>query len=406
MVVFTVSIKRALLVVLLAALGTGLQAESGDSPESAPKTYALATTLGSQIQVVQRRAPGARWYSYQRRMIASSEAGVDAAVLRGLEAAVANAESRSSQRRLELSIPQSVLWRWRGSRDSPLPNVLDVIKAMPERAGWDEILLVTPMLVDQPIGVPAVRRGAGIFMDVSAVADDTGKRGTTGATVSVHVNAKVWRVDARTLATIASESVVRTVTLDPLHTEGDASDAPLPRLQEVAAESVTEAATRLLLSPAGADADQTLASAAAARYSPSKKSSAEQPMPKVEVIARHVACPELQWRWYDAIAAAYEQRHYGSSFAIPTKFDEAMRNARSIARAAFDHRCLIRVSSDCADDTADSDHVAADSGDTWQERDTVEELQARGVDSTFVELHLPYFARPERCRTPNSPRAP
>ena len=82
---------------------------------------------------------------------------------------------------------------------------------MPERAGWDEVLLVTPMLVDQPIGVPPVRRGAGVFMDVSAAADDTGNRAMTSeATASVHVNAKVWRVDARTLATIANEPIVRT----------------------------------------------------------------------------------------------------------------------------------------------------------------------------------------------------
>lgn len=181
-VVFTalpVSITRALLVVLLSALGTRLHAESADSPESRPKTYALVTTLGSQIQVVQRRAPGARWYSYQRKTIPSSGAGVDAAVLRGLEAAVANAESRSNRQRLVLKIGQAALWWWRGSLDSPLPNARDQVKAMPEWAGWDEVLLVTPMLVDQPVGVPPVRRGAGIFMDVSAAADDTGNRATT-----------------------------------------------------------------------------------------------------------------------------------------------------------------------------------------------------------------------------------
>jgi len=393
-------------------LGTWLHAEPTEAPESRPKTFALVTALGSQVQLVQRRLPGARWYSYQRTTIASSEAGVDTAALRGLEAAIASAEPRGSRQRLALTIGQSALWRWRGSLDSPLANVLDQLRAMPERAVWDEVLLVTPMLVDQPIGVPPVRRGAGIFTDMVAATDDTDNRATDAqkATVSVHVNAKVWRVDAKTLVAMGSEAVASTLMLDPLDGARATESAPgvsLQHLQEAAEASVREAATRLLLrgSAGGAEASSTSATAASAQSGASTKARADQPMPKVEVIARAVACPELQWRWYDAIATAYEQRHYGRAFAIPTSFDEAMRNARTIARTAFDHRCLVRVSSDCADDTEESDHVTADSGDTWQERDTVEELQARGVDSSFIEQHLPYFARPERCRAPSSSRA-
>jgi len=331
-------------------------------------------------------------------LIAADGEDVDGAALRGLQAALDRLRPHVNAARVVFRIEPSKLWHWRGTIDSPSANSLDLLAAMPERNEWDEILLVVPTLNPQPAGVPPVRRGAGIFVDRAAGPH----RDDESARQSAHLSIKVWRFSARSLAAIASEDIVTSVELahQPAALLAAPTEAAWSRLNELIETSVESAALRLLqVNPV---AIQAAGAAAPARPGRSRTSSPraaeEQNFPLVEVSARRLTCPALQWRWYDAIASAYEQRHLGSSLLVPTRFDEALRSAAAISREAVARGCLVKITRDCAEDRAEEQGAVADSGDSWRERDVPEELQARGVSPDFIEREFPYFGHPERCR--------
>jgi hypothetical protein len=367
-------------------------------PPGAPSQgVALVTALGPRFQLVERRAPGAVWFSYRRQLIRADGDGADGAALRGLEAARDRRGLRVNRARLALSIERSTLWRWRGTSDSPLANALDQLAAMPERAEWGEILLVVPMLKAQSAGVPPIRRGVGIFVDTVAGSD----RYAEPTTRSVHLSVRVWRISARSPAPIASEDVIKSVPIvegSPASEEAQPHAAAASRLFELIEASVESAALRLLQVQSEAAQGGGVESAASLSLNAQSPVAREQRFPSIEVSARRFTCPALQWRWYDAIASAFEQRHLGSNLFVPTRFDEALHSAAAISREAISQGCLVRITADCAEDRAEEQRAVADSGDSWQERDVPEELQARGVTADFVARQFPYFGHPERCR--------
>lgn len=398
---------RLLAALLWIAISGAVHAQPAAVSSEQRPAIALISVLGLQVQVVERRAPGSVWFSYRRRALANAGETLDAAVLRGLEAAVAQMAPSTQMVRVPLAMRPSALWRWRGAPDSPLANVLDQVASNPARGEWNEMLLVVPLLIEQPVGVPPVRRGAGIFTDVPRGPEVSGDATNEGGKVSVHLNARVWRLSAKTLIPIGSEDVVtsaRLVEQNPdrtAHARDRSDAAALQRLEDLVEHSIQSAAARLLQSDGGAPPSRGVSSFATSTgrgSAKTEKASTGQAFPVVEVTGRRAACPALQWDWYDALAVAYEQRIYGSGVVIPTRFYEAMRKAGAISREALALGCLVPITADCAEDTAGGDRVRADSGDSWRERDVPEELLARGIDFAFLQEKLPYFSRPERCR--------
>ncbi len=110
-----------------------------------------------------------------------------------------------------------------------------------------------------------------------------------------------------------------------------------------------------------------------------------QGLPQVEVVGRRVACPELQWRYVDAVAAAHELRHLPHGLHRRTRLDEALMVAFELGAAARRSNCLVSVLSLCDLLSEELAKVTADSGDTWRDRDIFEDMQARGVTPAFLE---------------------
>lgn len=394
--------RRRLAALLWIAMCGTVQAQPVTESDGQRRTVALISALGPQVQVVERRAPGAVWFSYRRQSLPNVGEALDAAVLRGLESAVSQVNPSRPTERLALAMRPSALWRWRGAPDSPLPNALDQIASIPARVEWSEILLVVPLLIEQPVGVPPVRRGAGVFTEIRSGPEVSSDAAREPGNVSVHLNARVWRLSAKTLTPTGSEDIVTSAPLveeDPggVHAR-DRPDSALQRLEDLVESSVRSAAARLLQSDNDALPSRGSSSAGTSGSARTGKAAAGQAFPVVEVTGRRAACPALQWSWYDALAFAYEQRSVGSGVVIPTKFDEAMRKAGAISREALALGCLVPITADCAEDTVGGDRIRADSGDSWRERDVPEELLARGVGLAFLHEKLPYFSRPERCR--------
>ena len=203
---------------LIAVVAFAAAFAQAQAPEK-PKVYALVSAIGSEITVVrQRRDVGSNIEPYRRYKVAVPNADIDAAVLRGLDRAVATDDPESKRVYLRLS-PEGIRGVAGYKRGEVLSaRALAALEAMPERKDWDRIILVAPRFLNVAReGMGPKLHGIGIYVqpigrsgnDVSntdiesSVDPDTispdGEKGSSYKYVAPYFYAQLWVIDAKTM---------------------------------------------------------------------------------------------------------------------------------------------------------------------------------------------------------------
>jgi hypothetical protein len=118
-----------------------------DAPKlgAAPKTYALVSAVGSQMQVVrQKTGVGSNMDPFFRTQINMPDQALNNSVLRGLDRSVGRIDPSANRVLLHASIPALDRIPQHRRAQAAADALMDQIKAMPQRQQWDEIIAVTP----------------------------------------------------------------------------------------------------------------------------------------------------------------------------------------------------------------------------------------------------------------------
>lgn len=184
-----------------------------------PKVYALVSAIGGEITVVrQRRDVGSHLEPYRRDKVPVPNADVDAAVLRGLDRAVASEDPDSRRVFLRLASDQvrGVAGYQRGEVLSR--KALAALETMPERQEWDRIILVAPRFLNpERAGMGSKLYGIGVYIqpigrsrdsvleggidtasDPDTISPD-GEKGSSYRYVAPYFYAQLWVIDAKTM---------------------------------------------------------------------------------------------------------------------------------------------------------------------------------------------------------------
>jgi hypothetical protein len=188
--------------------------------------YALVSAVGSQFHFVsERMRTGSHLPPYNRSRADAPGELLDKLVLHGLEAAVA--KSAPSSKRVHLSVTvRPGRTNTSELEEMAMASVLEKLRALPEREGWDRIVLATPAY--RPLNgnaMPGRIQGMGIFAqplcaawddcDFRTTVQSGGQKVTTpeGRTVSSsrfiapYVSLRVSILDPKTLAVLESQEV-------------------------------------------------------------------------------------------------------------------------------------------------------------------------------------------------------
>lgn len=207
--------RAALLILAVLAPVCHALAQAGEKP----RVYALVSAIGSEITVVrQRRDVGSNIEPYRRYSVPVPGAAIDAAVLRGLDRAVAAEDPDSTRVFLRLD-PEQVKGVYGHQRGEVLSaKVLAALEEMPERASWHRIVLVAPRYLNVAReGMGPKLHGIGVYIqpvrrrDVSEDADTgidpetispTGEKSRSYEYVAPYFYAQLWILDAKTLTVL------------------------------------------------------------------------------------------------------------------------------------------------------------------------------------------------------------
>ena len=185
-----------------------------------PRTYALISGIGPDITYVRQvKGTGSHIPPYRRFPLHVADGSVDAAVLRGLDRALAQEEPDSKRvfLRVDPRALKDIAPHQRG--DVISGRVLADLAAIAERSEWDRIILVTPGFA--PVGSDSMGdrlHGVGIYVqplgrnrtgftdsdietgfDPETVSPTDGKRDRSYKFVAPYFYVDVWIIDARTL---------------------------------------------------------------------------------------------------------------------------------------------------------------------------------------------------------------
>ena len=238
------------------------------APAEKPKTYALVSAIGSEITVVrQRRDVGSNIEPYRRYKVPVPTMDIDAAVLRGLDRAVATDDPESKRVFLRLAPGQmeGVYGHKRGEVISG--RVLATLEAMPERKDWDRIILVAPRFLNpERDGMGTKLHGIGIYIqpvgrsspsemagDLETAANPdtispTGEKSTSYTYVAPYFYAQLWVIDAKTMKVLeTNERYDFQRIYDPKSTAIDvAQQVPVDVLTNMVEKFVERASARAL----------------------------------------------------------------------------------------------------------------------------------------------------------------
>ena len=258
---------RRLLVAIFAAAAPACVLAQAQAPEK-PKTYALVSAIGSEITVVrQRRDVGSNIEPYRRYKVPVPTMDFDAAVLRGLDRAVASDDPDSKRIFLRLAPGQmeGVYGYQRGEVLSG--KALAALEAMPERKDWDRIILVAPRFMNvSREGMGAKLHGIGVYIqpvgrnnpaegsaDIETAIDPetTSPDGTKAHSyryVAPYFYAQLWVIDAKTMKVLeTNERYDFQRIYDPKSTALDiAQNVPLDVLSGMVEKFVERASARAL----------------------------------------------------------------------------------------------------------------------------------------------------------------
>ena len=114
-------------------------------PGAKPKTYALVSAVGSQIQIVRQKfQTGTNTEPYERSQLAIPGQALNNSVLRGLDRAVGRVDPKAERVLLHVNIPPAEQLSQYDRASAATDALLVALKNLPIRQEWDEIIAVTP----------------------------------------------------------------------------------------------------------------------------------------------------------------------------------------------------------------------------------------------------------------------
>lgn len=218
------------IVAALAGLGmllasAGVQA---DAPAPGKKVIALISAVGDQLTIVRQRPQvGSNREPYRRTTVAIQGDELNAAVLRGLDRAVADSEPGSERLFIKLN-PKETQGIAASERERvAIGKVAKALENFPGREGWDRIIAVTPAYVaPERQGMGSKLHGIGLYIQplegpragessllggdfASSVEEETVTPGGAASSSSTFIApffyTRLWILDPRTLQVIESE---------------------------------------------------------------------------------------------------------------------------------------------------------------------------------------------------------
>jgi hypothetical protein len=261
----SISIRRSLAAALAILACTAM----AQAPQ--PRTWALVSAIGSEITYVrQLERTGTNLSPYRKFALQVPDGTVDAAVLRGLDRAVAQEDPDSKRVFLRLA-PGSlkgIAGHQRG--DVISKQVLSDLEFAAERKDWDRIILVTPRFMNagwssmgeklHGIGIYVQPRGRNLDAtgepDLQSSSDpDTfapdGSRSTSYKFVAPYFYAQIWVIDAKTMKILEKNERYDFIRLyDPMSTAIDVANTIPPELIATRLESFVERASAKALNEA------------------------------------------------------------------------------------------------------------------------------------------------------------
>ena len=233
-----------------------------------PKVYALVSAIGSEITVVRQRPQvGSNIPPYRRDKVPLPDAGIDAAVLRGLDRAVTSEDPDAKRIFLRLA-PDEVRGIVGYQRGEVLSGkVVSALEAMPERKDWDRIILVTPRYLQvareglgpglygigvyiQPLErtrIESPESGFETSFDLETISP-TQEKSRSYRYVAPYFYAQLWVLDAKTMKVLETNERYDFQRLyDPASTALDvAQQIPLEQLAALVEKFVERASARAL----------------------------------------------------------------------------------------------------------------------------------------------------------------
>ena len=183
-----------------------------------PTVYALVSAIGNEISYVRQvKGTGTNITPYRRYPIKVPDGSIDAAVLRGLDRAVAQEDPDSKRIFLRLE-PGKLTGIYGVDRGGTISKrVLEDLEHAADRKDWDRIILVIPRFVNtgssymgdklHGIGIYVQPLGRGMDLDDSEIMSSSDPQAFAPdgkATNSYRFNApyffaQIWVIDARTM---------------------------------------------------------------------------------------------------------------------------------------------------------------------------------------------------------------
>jgi len=140
-------------------------------PPPQPQVVALIAAVGDRIEVVrQRQQVGSHLDTFTRKTIQVSTQALNYAVLRGLDAAVAEDEPEAKRVLLQWTMPTELADRVeKANGQDRQPLVLDALlsylRGLPQRKDWDQVELLVPAYFFAPIrGMGTRLSGIGVYI--------------------------------------------------------------------------------------------------------------------------------------------------------------------------------------------------------------------------------------------------
>jgi hypothetical protein len=207
------------------------QAAQSDAPPAAskPRTYALVSAVGDQINFAARRMEtGTNFEGYRRTRLAISDKSVDAAVLRGMDRVLARREPDSTRVFLRLAPGELDGVPAPKREEVALAKLRAELSKLPQRAQWDQIIIITPYYrMSEMRGLAGKLHGVGLYVQsMDTNVDALGAEATGGQVMvegpetvmpdgtpsvrsskylALYSYTQVWILDAKTLEVIRNE---------------------------------------------------------------------------------------------------------------------------------------------------------------------------------------------------------
>lgn len=141
--------------------------QAGTTQTAGAKTYALVSAVGDQFTYVrQRESTGSnRIDNFTRQVIKVPNNALNAAVLRGLDRAVASLEPDSNRIYITLAAAEMENVLPQDREAVAIGKVVGALEKMPERAKWDRIYVAVPkFLLSERSGMGTKLQGLGVYV--------------------------------------------------------------------------------------------------------------------------------------------------------------------------------------------------------------------------------------------------